>query len=577
MTWNICGAMPREKTTMPPIKQELTKALAAALKEALGLGEAPADMESTFETPREERFGDISTNVVLRLAKELKKSPRELADKTCAALDSFLERSGLKGRISKVAVEGPGFINFYYSAEEIARVLLKIKEEGESFGKPKNLKAKNVLLEFVSANPTGPLTVAHGRQAALGDSLARILRFRGHRVTTEYYNNDEGVQIDTLGKSTHLRCREILTGKKLEIPENFYRGDYLTGLAQRLLDEKGEAFKKCGEEEQMRLCADFAKDNILQGIKKDLKDFGVAFDGYFSQAALMKSGKVEKALETLKQKGFVYEKDGAVWFESTRLGDDKDRVLVKSDGSYTYLMPDIAYHENKFSRGFESLIDILGPDHHGYIPRIKASAEALGFSRNALDILIAQLVTLYEGEKQVRMSTRAGEFVTLREIMDEVGKDAGRFFFVMRKFDAHLDFDLALAKSQTPDNPVFYIQYAHARVESIKGVNRERGGGMPSPEKAKLSLLTNPYEVRVMRLLAQYEDVIAAAERTLEPYRLVPYLMDLAADFHRFYTENRVITEDAPLTDARLLLIDCVQAVLRSGLNLLGVSAPVKM
>lgn len=572
---------------MQPIKQELTNALSVALKTALGLGNVPIEMESTFEVPREERFGDISTNVVLRIAKELKKPPRELADKIRAALESFLEGSDLKKRITKVAVEGPGFLNFYYSAEEIARILLKIKEEGNAFGRPKSLKAKNILLEFVSANPTGPLTVAHGRQAALGDSLTRILRFLGHRVTTEYYNNDEGVQIDMLGKSTHLRCQEILTGQKLEIPENFYRGDYLIGLAQKLLDEKGEVFKKLGEGEQVRLCTDFAKENILQGIKKDLKDFDVEFDGYFSQAALMKSGKIEKALEALRKKGFVYDKDGAVWFESTRLGDDKDRVLVKSDGSYTYLMPDIAYHENKFSRGFDVLIDILGPDHHGYISRIKASAEALGFSREALHILIAQLVTLYEGEKQVRMSTRAGEFVTLREIMDEVGKDAGRFFFVMRKFDAHLDFDLALAKSQTPENPVFYIQYAHARVESIKKVYRETVGAR-SPRPSTMegwgagttplhALLKNPHEIRLMRLLGQYEGVLTAAERTLEPYRLVPYLMDLAADFHRFYTENRVITEDAPLTEARLFLVDCVQAVLRSGLNLLGVSAPVKM
>ena len=314
---------------------------------------------------------------------------------------------------------------------------------------------------------------------------------------------------------------------------------------------------------------------VVKALKKEKADFGVAFDNYFSQEILMRSGKVEQTLNALKTKGFVYEKDGAVWFESTKLGDDKDRVLVKSDHSYTYLLPDIAYHANKLERGFKFLINILGPDHHGYISRIKASVEALGYSRDSLEILIAQLVTLYESGKQVRMSTRAGEFVTLREILDEVGHDAGRFFFLMRKFDAHLDFDLDLAKSQTPDNPVFYIQYAHARIESIKSARGVRTGSSSEPED--LSCLSHNLEIALMRLLSQYPEIVLAAERTLEPYRLVPYLMDLAGAFHKFYAENRVITENEPLTRARFLLVDGVQSVIRCGLELLGVSAPLKM
>ncbi len=562
---------------MKPIKEELSHLLSQALKACLGEEFADADIQASFETPREEKFGDTSTHIVLKLAKEKKRPPRPLAEELQKNLESLLGTSPLKARISKISVEGPGFINFYYSATEIAGVLLKINQEGKDFGKPKNLKKKNILLEFVSANPTGPLTVAHGRQAALGDSLTLILKFCGHRVTKEYYNNDEGVQIETLGKSTHLRVREIWGNASIEMPENFYKGEYLIQIAGKLITEKGADLKKLKEEEQIRVCGDFAKEDILKGIKNDLKDFGVEFDEYYSQKELMKSGKVERALEELKKKGFVYEQDGAVWFASTRFGDDKDRVLVKSDKTYTYLMPDIAYHEDKFKRKYDLLIGILGPDHHGYIPRITAAMQALGFPKGALQILIAQLVTLFEGDKTLRMSTRAGEFVTLREILEEVGKDAGRFFFLMRKFDAHLDFDLALAKSQTPENPVFYIQYGHARIQSIKNVYQESGKEISWDDTACLSLLTNPGETRVMRLLSQFEEVVLGAERTLEPYRLVPYLMDLAGTFHKFYTENRVITEDESLTRARLMLVDSVQSVLRSGLGLLGVSAPLKM
>lgn len=565
--------------TLRPIKEELEKAVKEAVLKIQDGAPLFSEVGDSFEVPREEKFGDLSTHIALKLAKEVKKSPRIVAEDIRKHLKEFLGSSDLKGRISKIEVEGPGFLNFYYSSREIASIVLKIKEEGESFGKPKGILKKNILLEFVSANPTGPLTIAHGRQAAIGDSLARILKFCGHTVTKEYYNNDEGVQIEMLGKSTELRVQELLEKKQIELPENYYKGAYLIQIAENLLSqyEKKEDFLRLSADERLKKCRLFARNVILEGIKKDLNDFDVTFDKYYSQEELGKSGKVEKTLEELKKKGKVFENEGAVWLRSTEYGDDKDRVLIKSDKTYTYLTPDIAYHHEKFGRGFDELINIWGPDHHGYILRLKASQAVLGHDPGRIQILIAQLVTLYEGEKQVRMSTRAGEFVTLREIIDEVGKDAGRFFFLMRKFDAHLDFDLELAKSRTVDNPVFYIQYAHARIESIKNLCRERNIKADWSQTECLSILSSDPEIRLMRLLSQYEDIVLAAAETLEPFRLIPYLQELAGAFHRFYTDFRVVTDDAPLTQARLMLVLSVQNVLNSGLGLLGVSAPQKM
>lgn len=583
------SAMTKGSPSGPPIREALSSLLAQALEKS-GHGKPAFDPDASFEVPREEKFGDISTNAVFRLAKEKKRPPRPMAEEVARAIEPLIAAGPLNSRIDRVAVEGPGFINFYYSTSEIAGVLLRIHAQGPDFGKPK-LKSKNILLEFVSANPTGPLTVAHGRQAALGDSLARILRFAGHRVTTEYYNNDEGVQINTLGQSLFLRVGQILEMKDCpkEMPENYYQGEYLIGIARNFIQEKGEqTLKKLWINPEkpndakavvdlVNECRIYARDHIMEGIKKDLADFDTHFDSYYSQEALGKSGKVEAALDELKKLGVVYESEGAVWLRSSAFGDDKDRVLVKSDKNYTYLTPDIAYHHEKFLRGFDRLIDILGPDHHGYIARLKASQKALGHDPDAVNVLIAQLVTLYEGQKQVRMSTRAGEFVTLRQILDEVGRDAGRFFFLMRKFDAHLDFDLSLAKSQTPENPVFYIQYAHARIESVKNLNRALLSTLPWDDASVAAKLAHPMEQRVMRLLSQFEDSVLGAEKTLEPYRLVSYLMELASAFHRFYAENRIVGDDPALTQARLMLVESVQTVLRSGLGLLGVSAPTKM
>ncbi len=561
---------------MEDIKTELRGLLAKAIEKTTGDG-ASLKSEPLFEVPRDEKFGDISTTLAMSLAKEARKPSKALAEEIAKQLTKLLKDSPAAARIEKITVEGAGFINFYYTLEELGRVIGRVRSEGEAFGKPRGILPKKVLLEFVSANPTGPLTVAHGRQAALGDSLARILKFCGHEVFREYYNNDEGVQIDTLGASMELRVKQLVENRTLdkELPENYYRGEYLVELAKEFI-EKFKPKEPYPADLPVR-CRVYARDRIMEGIKKDLDDFGMSFDSYYSQENLSASGKVEQSLAELKKKGVVYESEGASWFRSTDFGDDKDRVLVKSDKSYTYLTPDVAYHHEKFQRGFDMLIDIWGPDHHGYIPRLKASQAALGHDPGKIKILIAQLVTLYEGGKQMRMSTRAGEFVTLREILDEVGRDAGRFFFLMRKFDAHLDFDLALAKSQTPDNPVFYIQYAHARIESIKRTFGGQESQLPWREPAALLKLDSTAEIRLLRLVSQFEDTVLAAERTLEPFRLVPYLTELAGTFHKFYADKRVITDDAELTDARMMLALSVQSVIRSGLQLLGVSAPLKM
>lgn len=552
------------------IRIAIAETIRAAARTA-GLGDyTRSDVLAALEVPREEKFGDLSCHIALRLSKERKAAPRPLAEKLAAAVAGALSEGGaLCGRVARTSVEGAGFLNFYYTESEIVSTAALIRSEGDAFGRPP-VSPRRVLLEYVSANPTGPLTVAHGRQAALGDSLARILKFCGHNVTTEYYNNDEGVQITTLGNSLLYRLRQV-TGPAPDepMPENYYQGDYLIDIARELARTKPQAtFEECRVH---------ARDLIMEGIKKDLSDFDVHFDSYYSQEELGRSGRVERTLEELKTRGVVYESDGATWLRSTDYGDDKDRVLVKSDGNYTYLTPDIAYHHHKFERGFEEIINILGPDHHGYIARLKASQAALGHDASRIRVLIAQLVTLYEGDRQVRMSTRAGEFVTLRQILDEVGRDAGRFFFLMRKFDAHLDFDLALAKSQSMDNPVFYIQYAHARIESVISNYADKTGRRAPAGAVDASLLRHPLELRLLRVLGQFEDAVAGAERTLEPYRLVPYLTDLAQAFHRSYAENRVVTEDAALTDARLELCLCTQVILRKGLQLLGLHAPQKM
>lgn len=527
------------------------------------------ELKIELEMPKERAHGDLATNIAMRMAKIARRSPLDLANLLAEKMGKELASSKIAGSIEKIEAKAPGFINFFLSRKYLYDVLLDIERKKDKFGKSTIGAGTKLQVEFVSANPTGPLTIAHGRQAAIGDSLANILTFAGYDVTREYYVNDEGTQMDILGNSIRARYRE-LCGIKEEFPADGYKGAYVYDMAGDFRKKYGERFK---DEKDISRFREFGLRWLLNDIRKDLKGFGVKFNVWYSQKGLRKSGKVEKTIELLKERGHIFEQEGAVWFRSTSFGDDKDRVIIKSDGKYTYLTPDIAYHLDKFRRKFKRVIDIWGPDHHGYIPRMKAAIQALGYPEDSIAILIVQLATLYKGGKQVSMSTRAGEFVTLREVMDEVGKDVARFCFIMRRISSHLDFDLDIVKSQSMENPVYYIQYAHARIWSIM----EHGKSRKVSTRFDSSLLKEPEELELLRVLRQFPMIVVLSGKSLEPYTVLQYLQDLAGLFHSFYNKHRVVGDDPQLTRARLVLVDCVRIVLANGLRLLGVSLPKKM
>ena len=535
--------------------------------------DCPRDVSSDLylEIPKNKKFGDFSTNIAMRLAGVVKKSPNDIALAIVEDIKREKDSFCLGGLVEDIKIERPGFINFYLSNKAVISSLREILMCAHKFGRTSMGRGKKIQIEFVSANPTGPLTVAHGRQAAVGDSLARILEFCAYKVTREYYINDEGVQINLLGESVKARLKEMI-GRPSEFPENGYKGDYIYEIAKKML-QASPKLKNRVENTDAKIFSGYAYKHMMREIKKDLKDFGVIFDVWFSQRRLSKKDLVKKALAILKEKSFLYEKDGATWFASTRLGDDKDRVVVKNDGSYTYLAPDIAYHKIKLEKGYDKIINIWGPDHHGYVNRIKSACQALGHDKDRISILISQLVSLYRNKQPVKMSTREGEFVTLRQIIEEVGKDAGRFFFMMRRTDSHLDFDLELAKAKTMDNPVYYIQYAHARISNII----KFAGKKVRAKGASLDLLDKKEELDVIKKLMQYPKIIESSAKNLEPFILLAYLQDLAVLFHSYYDSCRVVTDDRSLTEARITLISALKNTFRSGLTLLGVSAPEKM
>jgi len=541
------------------IQEELT----ALVKRALLAGELAklVQEEIVLDFPTDNRFGDFTTNIALRLSKTLKNSPRHIAGILVELIQKEIPKSELKDLISQVKVEGAGFINFYLDANYFYNQLAKIITQGEDALKQDLGKGKKVLIEFVSANPTGSLSVAHARQAAVGDCLANILRFLNFSVQREYYLNDEGNQINILGKSVQLR-REELAGKIIEFPENYYQGDYIYDIAR-------EAEKKKISDAGL---GDFAADYILKIIKKELIDFKVNFDIWFSQKELAKSGKVEQAFSQLKEKGFLFEQDGALWFKSTVFGDDKDRVIIKSDGSQTYLAPDIAYHQDKFRRGFDWLINLWGPDHHGYINRIKASIQAFGHSPDSLSVIIVQLATIFRNGQPVQMSTRRGQYITLREVLDEVGSDASRFFFLMRRTSSHLDFDLEVAKKQSSENPVYYVQYAHARICSIL-----RSVTVLDRGELDFSVLKEKEELDLIKKMLEFKAILNICLITCDPYMVTVYLQELSETFHKFYDQHRVLGQAEELTNARLALIRGVKIVLSCGLGLLGVNQPESM
>jgi arginyl-tRNA synthetase len=539
------------------------------LEKARSDGLIPADVNLNYiiEIPREEGFGDYSTNISFILSPHLKKKPADIARQLVESM---------KGNelCDSVSVAGAGFINFSLRDSLWQQMLHTVASEGIESLYPNVGESRNVLIEFVSANPTGPLHIGHGRGAAVGDVLANLLQRTGHNVGREYYINDAGRQIRTLGRSTYLRLKE-LGGETVEYPADLYQGDYVREVARTVLDENIPV--PAGEEEAVDFLAQYASSIIMDGIKNDLADFGVFFDRYFLESTLYESGIIDETLDILKERGIAYERDGALWFKTSLYEKDEDRVLIKSDGQKTYFTSDIAYHLDKFKRSFNVLVDIWGSDHHGYIPRLRASVQALGKNKEDIRFLLIQFVTLIKDGKPVGMSTRSGEFTTLRDVMDEVGRDACRFFFLMRKSDAHLEFDLDLAKRTSNENPVYYVQYAHARIESIFRNAREAGIDTEHLNDADCALLTVKEELDLIRWLTRYNNVLEGSARNLEPHRVTFYLMELVGRFHSYYNKTRVLGNEIGLVRARLLLLKVLRDVIRDGLGLIGVTAPEKM
>ncbi|MGM0602152.1 MAG: arginine--tRNA ligase [Bacillota bacterium] len=519
--------------------------------------------EVSVEVPREKEHGDYATNVALAAAGRVGMNPRKLAEIIVNNLSA--------PEVEDVSIAGPGFINFKLSNKWLYNNLDLIQESGKDYGKVDFGKGKKVQIEFVSANPTGPLHVGHSRGAVVGDVLANILKTAGYDVEKEYYINDAGNQMDIIGHSTFLRYKEIL-GKEIEMPENVYAGEYVKEIAEELYEEYGDSLLAEDEDKTTEICREFAYKKMLKNIKRDLKEFGIEFDTWFSERNLH-NGEIEKAVEKLRAKGFIYEKEGALWFKSTAFGDDKDRVVIKSDDSPTYLAADIAYHLDKLERGFDKLINVWGADHHGYIPRMQAVIEAFGYDRDTLEVIVVQMVTLLRGGKKMPMSKRAGSFVTMRDVNREVGTDAARYYYIMRSTDSHLDFDLELAKEESTNNPVYYVQYAHARIHSIlENVPEEISG-----ERPDLSLLNDRSEIDLMKTLASYPEEVKLSAEARQPHHITGYAYDLATAFHGFYNNCRVITEDEELSRARIYLVKSARQVLRNVLNLLGISAPNQM
>ena len=557
---------------MGMVRTRLKSMIAETLESVTGNDDLKADISIDLEIPRGSEHGDYASNIALALTRHLKRNPRQIASEIVANLndsDRILE---------KVEIAGPGFINFFIKPAAWYGIIREILDNPQKYGRLEVEGGPKVQVEFVSANPTGPLHIGHGRGAAIGDVLANILQARGFQVQREYYINDAGNQMDTLGRSLYFRYRQEL-GETIEFPDNHYRGEYMRELARDFMRDHGDRYRKTPLEDACPVFTDYASRRILDGIKEDLDIFGVHFDNWFSERELHDGDSIRKTIEYLRERGFIYEEEGAVWFRSTAFGDEKDRVVVRANGASTYFAADLAYHRDKFERGFESVIDIWGADHHGYVDRMRAGAQALGRGKDDLRIVLVQLVNLLRGGAPVAMSTRGGEFVTLREVIDEVGKDATRFIFLTRRTDSPLDFDLEVAKAQSNDNPVFYVQYAHARLCSVFEVARDRGVEFDwrSIGDETLQLLQVRQEFEIIRLLGEYPEVVCECVRSLEPHYIAYYLHELVSLFHSYYHDNRILSEDVALSKARLCLALAIKEVIGSALMLLGVRAPQKM
>jgi arginyl-tRNA synthetase len=553
-------------------RTRLVQSLSAALDRAVDAGSLPAIEPPRFlvEVPREADHGDFATNLAMLLAKPAKMAPRKIAE-------AILHNLDLKGtRVERVEIAGPGFINFYLEPAWVLDALSQIDVQNENYGRINLGQGKKVQVEFVSANPTGLLHMGNARGAALGDTLASVLDFAGYDVEREFYINDAGNQIVNFGRSLEARYLQLL-GCQVPFPEEGYHGEDVVETMRRLVAEAGDAYAAMDPAARQEALIKYALREKMSAIRETLNRFGVRYDVWFSEQELHEVGAVNEVIAKLRGQEYVYEQDGALWFKATAFGDEKDEVVVRTNGVPTYFAADIAYHRNKFQRGFQWIIDIWGADHHGHVSRMKGAMAALGYNPDQLDVVLMQLVRLVQGGEVLRMSKRTGQYITLQELIDEVGVDAARYFFVMRSPDSHLEFDLDLAKSQTAENPVYYVQYAHARISSILRQAGEQGYTMPKAGLVEMNVLTHPSELELIRKIADYPDVVAGAAQNLEPHRLTKYAQDLAALFHVFYTNCRVLVDEEPLRQARLVLIEATRITLRNLLGLIGVSAPERM
>ena len=533
--------------------------------------ELPEGFMVRLERPRQAGHGDWATNIAMQLAKPFGMRPRELADK-------LIDKVPLGEIVEKAEVAGPGFINFTLASNWITEAIKSTIAQNVNYGRVNSGEGRRIQVEFVSANPTGPLHMGHGRGAAVGDITASILDFAGWDVEREYYINDAGLQMELLGKSAQSRYFEALgRGDEAPMPEDGYHGEYMTDIARSFVDKYGEEPAKKPLEETVEFFSVETGKIVTEMIRKDLEEFGVTFDVWFSEKSLYDNGQVEPAMEELKKRDYAYEEEGALWFRSTLFGDDKDRVLIRTNGVPTYFTSDVAYLKNKYDRNFEKLIYVWGADHHGYVPRLKSVNKAFGHPDDAVDVLLIQMVNLLRDGKPVQMSKRAGTIITLREIMDEVGVDATRFFFVMRRCDSTLDFDLELAKKATSENPVFYVQYAHARICSIYRELEERGVTLPGIEEFDVSLITDQSEINLAKAISRLPEEVAKSADEFAPHRIAYYATELAEAFHSFYNSQRILGVDEPVMKTRILLMEAAKITLKNVLGLLGVSAPEKM
>lgn len=547
------------------VKSTLIEEIKASIKKANPAEDIP---EIKVEIPKDTKNGDYSTNIAMVLTKIAKRNPREIAQAIVDNLDTS------KANVKQVDIAGPGFINFYLDNQYLTTVIPEAINKGDKFGYAEESKNTNILLEYVSANPTGDLHIGHARNAAVGDSLANILIAAGYNVTREYYINDAGNQITNLARSIETRFFEALGDTSHEMPADGYNGKDIIEIGKDLADKHPE-MKDYSDEERLKTFRKLGVDYEMDKLKKDLADFNVHFDNWFSETSLYENGAIDNTLAKMNELGYTYEADGATWLRTSDFKDDKDRVLIKKDGNYTYFTPDTAYHYNKINRGNDILIDLMGADHHGYINRLKASLETFGVDSDRLEIQIMQMVRLMQDGVEVKMSKRTGNAITLREIMDEVGIDAARYFLTMRSPDSHFDFDLELAKEKSQDNPIYYAQYAHARICSILKQAKEQGVEVTAD--ADFSTITNEKAIDLLKKVAEFEPTIESAAESRAPHRLTNYIQDLASAFHKFYNAEKVLTDDAEKTKAHVALVDAVRITLHNALSLVGVSAPETM